>query len=114
MRWQKVMAACPRVYDSPHLRADCQEPLSAPEPYARQSSTGCLLPLPFVWRNMSDSGWRSSLRSSARKRFSSLQRSAGRRILRLQKALSIGNTATNTGTNDIVSGQTANADESSR
>jgi len=27
-----------RVYDSCHLRADCQEPGSAPEPYGRQSS----------------------------------------------------------------------------
>jgi len=25
----------PRVYDSHHLQADCQEPGSAPEPYAR-------------------------------------------------------------------------------
>ena len=24
----------PRVYDSRHLQADCQEPVSAPEPYA--------------------------------------------------------------------------------
>ena len=32
--WQKVMAAYCQVYDS------CQEPGSAPEPYARQSSTG--------------------------------------------------------------------------
>jgi len=36
------MAAYRRVYDSRHLQADCQEPESAPEPYARQSSTGCL------------------------------------------------------------------------
>jgi len=27
-----------RVYESRHLQADCQEPGSAPEPYARQSS----------------------------------------------------------------------------
>ena len=32
------MAAYRRVYDSRHLQADCQEPGSAPEPYARQSS----------------------------------------------------------------------------
>jgi len=32
------MAAYRRVYDSRHLPADCQEPRSAPEPYARQSS----------------------------------------------------------------------------
>ena len=30
-----VMAACRRVYDSRRLQADCQEPESAPEPYAR-------------------------------------------------------------------------------
>ena len=38
--WRKVMAAYRRVYDSRHLQADCQEPGSAPEPYARQSSMG--------------------------------------------------------------------------
>ena len=31
-----------RVYDSRHLQADCQEPGSVPEPYARQSSMGYL------------------------------------------------------------------------
>ena len=36
------MAAYRRVYDSHHLQSDCQEPGSAPEPYARQSSMGCL------------------------------------------------------------------------
>ena len=39
---RKVMAAYRRVYDSRHLQADCQEPGSAPEPYARQSSMGYL------------------------------------------------------------------------
>ena len=34
------MAACCRVYDSRNLQADCQEPGSAPEPYAWQSSMG--------------------------------------------------------------------------
>ena len=34
------MIAYHRVYDSRHLKADCQEPGSAPEPYARQSSMG--------------------------------------------------------------------------
>jgi len=34
------MAAYRLVYDSRHLQADCQEPGSAPEPYARQSSMG--------------------------------------------------------------------------
>jgi len=33
--WRKVMAAYCRVYNSRHLQADCQEPRSAPEPYAR-------------------------------------------------------------------------------
>ena len=42
------MAAYRRVYDLPHLHADCQEPGSAPGPYARQSSMGYLYPpLPF-------------------------------------------------------------------
>jgi len=36
------MAADRRVYDSRHLQADYQEPGSAPEPYARQSSMGYL------------------------------------------------------------------------
>jgi len=38
--WRKVMAAHRRVCDSRHVQADCQEPGSAPEPYARQSSMG--------------------------------------------------------------------------
>ena len=36
------MAAYCRVYDSRHLQADCQEPASAPEPYALKSSMGYL------------------------------------------------------------------------
>jgi len=36
------MAAYRRVYDSRHLQADCQEAGSSPEPYAGQSSMGCL------------------------------------------------------------------------
>ena len=36
------MAAYRRVYDSRYLQADCKELGSAPEPYAGQSSTGCL------------------------------------------------------------------------
>ena len=31
---RKVIAAYRRVYDSRHMQADCQEPGSAPEPYA--------------------------------------------------------------------------------
>ena len=34
------MAAYRLVYDSYNLQADCQEPGSAPEPYARESSMG--------------------------------------------------------------------------
>ena len=41
------MAAYCRVYDLRHLQADCQEPGSAPEPYARQSSMGYLYL--FTW-----------------------------------------------------------------
>jgi len=33
--WRKVMAAYRRLYDSRHRHADCQEPGSAPEHYAR-------------------------------------------------------------------------------
>jgi len=36
------MPAYRRVYDSRHLQANCQEPGSAPEPYARQSIMGYL------------------------------------------------------------------------
>ena len=36
------MAAYCWVYDSVQLQAECQEPGSAAEPYARQSSTGYL------------------------------------------------------------------------
>jgi len=36
------MAAYRRVFDSRHLQADCQEPGSAPEPHAAQSSMGYL------------------------------------------------------------------------
>jgi len=44
------MAAYRWVYDSCHLQADCQEPGSAPEPYARQSSMGYLYLFPQVSR----------------------------------------------------------------
>jgi len=44
------MAAYRRVYDSPHLQADCQEPGSAPEPYARYSSVGYLF-MGWQWRH---------------------------------------------------------------
>jgi len=43
------MAAYRRVYDSRHLQADCREPGSAPEPNARQPSTGYLY-LFYVYR----------------------------------------------------------------
>ena len=42
------MAAYRRVYDSRHMQADCEEPGSAPEPYARQSSMG-YIPLLFTF-----------------------------------------------------------------
>ena len=41
------MAAYRWVYDSRHLQADCQEPGSAPEPYAWQSTMGYLYLLGF-------------------------------------------------------------------
>jgi len=57
------MTAYRRVYDARHLQSDCQEPGSAPEPYAGQSSmgylylfySGCvclgkLLPLEGAWK----------------------------------------------------------------
>jgi len=51
------MAACRWVYDSRHLQAECQELGSAPEPYARQSSIGCLyLFYWYVWRWVGKSG----------------------------------------------------------
>jgi len=45
------MVAFRRVYDSRQLQADCQEPGSAPEPYAQQSSTG-YLDLFYVYQNV--------------------------------------------------------------
>jgi len=42
------MAAYRRVYDSRHLQADCQEPGSAPEPYARRSVIKYGLPFTMV------------------------------------------------------------------
>jgi len=42
------MATSRRVYDSLHLQADCQEPGSAPEHYARQSSMGYLFLLTYL------------------------------------------------------------------
>ena len=47
------MAAYRRVYDSPHLQADCQAPGSAPKPYAQQSSMGYL----FYWRGHNKGCW---------------------------------------------------------
>jgi len=43
------MAAYRRVYDSCHLQADCQEPESAPDSYARLSSMATVTFL-FHWR----------------------------------------------------------------
>jgi len=58
------MAANRRVYDSRHLQADYQEPGSAPEPYARQSSMGYLLVRRC--RAVGDTCMRDSARSSLR------------------------------------------------
>jgi len=38
-----------QVYDSRHLQADCREPGSALEPYARQSSMGYLYLYRYKW-----------------------------------------------------------------
>ena len=43
------MAAYRQVFDSRHLQADCQEPGSAPEPYAEAIEYG--LPVPFTVRS---------------------------------------------------------------
>ena len=62
------MAAYRRVYDSRHLQADCQEPGSAPEPYARGNrvcatvlllySFQCVALLQLLWRAFVDGcGW---------------------------------------------------------
>ena len=58
------MAAYRLVYDSRHLHADCQEPGSAPGPYARQWSMGyldlftlykkILILYNIEWRELSD------------------------------------------------------------
>ena len=53
------MAAYRRVYDLRRLQADCQEPGSAPEAYARQSSMGYLyLYLLALARMITRSVWR--------------------------------------------------------
>jgi len=44
------MAACRRVYDLRHLQAGCQEPGSAEEPYAQQSSMGYIAYLYLFYR----------------------------------------------------------------
>jgi len=61
-----------------------------------------------------DSGWKSSLRSSARKRLSAVRRSARRRLLHLQKAVSTGSKEHNSSTNDFVDGYNAKTSELSR
>jgi len=43
------MTAYRRVYDLRHLQADCQEPGSAPKPYARVTSMGYLAFLQTDW-----------------------------------------------------------------
>jgi len=51
------MATYRLVYDSHHLQADCQGPGSAPEPYARQSSTGCLYLRIVIQNDAEDRGY---------------------------------------------------------
>jgi len=53
------MAAYRRVDDSCHLQADCQEPGSAPEPYARLSSMG------YLYLGGSGAKWLAMLDSGA-------------------------------------------------
>jgi len=48
-----VMATYRWIYDSHHLQADCQEPGSAPESYARQSSKGYL----YLFTVSKSTGW---------------------------------------------------------
>jgi len=43
------MAAYRQVYDLRHLQADCQEPGSAPEPYAMSGGRGAKCPV-VAWR----------------------------------------------------------------
>ena len=43
------MAAYRQDYDARHLQGDCQEPGSAPEPYARQSSMGYTFNFFICW-----------------------------------------------------------------
>ena len=52
------MAAYRRIYDSRHLQADCQEPGSAPEPCARQSTIGYLYLFTSVTRRIKHSSRR--------------------------------------------------------
>ena len=49
------MAAYRRVYDSCHLQADCQEPGSAREAYARQWSMGYLYLLLLLYTRLTAS-----------------------------------------------------------
>ena len=51
------MASYRLVYDSRHPQADCQEPGSAPESYARQSSMG----YPYIFFNLQDVAMRESV-----------------------------------------------------
>jgi len=67
------MAAYRRVYDSRHLQADCQEPGSAPEPYARQSSMG----YPFIEMNSLHGLSDLDVVSTYRRRFPNFVRPGG-------------------------------------
>jgi len=50
------MVAYRRFYDSRHLQADCQEPGSTPEPYARHLSIGYLYLLLYMYKSISEDG----------------------------------------------------------
>jgi len=44
------MAAYRRVCDSRHLQADCKEPASAPEPYARHQVLATIFTVKYAYR----------------------------------------------------------------
>ena len=71
------MAAYRRVYDSRHLQADCQEPGSAPEPHARQSSMRYL----YLF-HVADSVYYIGVRQSVRCRGRSMAGDVGESVSR--------------------------------
>jgi len=69
------MAAYRRVYDSRYLQADCQEPGSAPEPYARQSSMGYLYFFTIPHNLQNDRSYEPAAQQSLENAFALDQRS---------------------------------------